>query len=532
MARPGHSEENIKHTRKRGDQAWQDKLWHQSLMEELYRFALPGRRPVDPKSGTISASAAPKAGNEQIVDPTGMIGGVRFANSLQRGLTPVHQEFVALDPSPIVPEQDRPGAAAKLMPISKMVQAVIDASNYAVASHEMYWDLAAGNGAMLMLEGEGSQLLVCQSVSTAEIAIDEGPHGRVELIDWKRSFKPRVIERMWPGGKFSTAFLTAAKDKPDEPILIRQVVEFDPGAKCWVFTASENDTQSVIDIKEYRTNPWLTPRYFKVPGEVYGRGVLSMALPFIKSLNTAQVMTLKAMAFAMLGLYTRVDDGVFNPATARLAPGAMLTVARNGGPLGPSIQPLPVAKDFQASSIATQELREQIKQILVDDTIPPLSGSVRSPTEIMERMRRLTQDHAGAFPRLKGEIVDPLVARVLDIVEARKVLPVQVDLDPLLTSIVIKSPLARAQSYEDMMAIIEAVSFGMQILGQEGAFFTYDLEFAARELARLRGADPRIVRDPKQSAKLQKDAAAAVAARMAPQAPAPSAIGTPTGAAI
>lgn len=532
MARPGKSEESNKHTRKRGDQAWQDKLYHQSMMEELYRYALPNRRPVDPRGRGPNTASAPKAGNEQIVDPTGMIGGVRFANSLQRGLTPVHQEFIAIEPSPIIPEKERQGRAAQLVPVSKMAQAIVDASNYAMASHEMYWDLAGGNGAMLMLDGEGSQLLVCQSVPTAELAIDEGPHGRVELQDWKRSFKPRVIERMWPSGKFSDKFNAAKTNKPEDPITIRQITEYDPVAKRWIFSASEDDGGQVIDIREYRTCPWLTPRYFKVPGEIYGRGVLSMALPFIKSLNTAQVMTLKAMAFAMLGLYTRVDDGVFNPATARLAPGAMLTVARNGGPLGPSIQPLPVASNFQASQLATSELREQIKQILVDDTIPPLSGSVRSPTEIMERMRRLTQDHAGAFPRLKGEIVDPLVARVLDVAEERKVLPLNVSLDPLLTSIVIKSPLARAQSYEDMMAIIESVMFGTQMLGPEGTFFTYDLEFAAREVARLRGADPRLVRTPEASAALQKQAAAAVAAKMAPPEPAPSAIGTPTGAAI
>jgi hypothetical protein len=169
-----------------------------------------------------------------------------------------------------------------------------------------------------------------------------------------------------------------------------------------------------------------------------------MVLPTVKTLNKAQEITLKTAALAMLGIFTRIDDGVFNPDTARLEPGAMWTVARNGGVLGPSIQKLDPPGDLQISNIVLQDLRMQIQAGMLDQQLPPDAHSPRSAAEIIERVKRLSQDHAGAFGRLVHEIVQPVVRRVIEILYKLGVLKSPLKIDQLLVQVRVTSPLAAA----------------------------------------------------------------------------------------
>ena len=120
----------------------------------------------------------------------------------------------------------------------------------------------------------------------------------------------------------------------------------------------------------------------------------------------------------MLGLWTRRNDGVFNPDNARFEPLGMWQVASTGGPLRPTLQRLDVPHNFDISSFVIEDERQQMKIAMMDDALPPLAGAVRSPTEIVERMQLLNQDIGGVFGRMTLEVVSPLVQRVVDILES------------------------------------------------------------------------------------------------------------------
>ena len=62
----------------------------------------------------------------------------------------------------------------------------------------------------------------------------------------------------------------------------------------------DRQTSPPIHTKTYRTNPWLTPRFWVVPGEPYGRGPGLVGLPYVKTLNKVQELNLHAAAFALL----------------------------------------------------------------------------------------------------------------------------------------------------------------------------------------------------------------------------------------
>jgi hypothetical protein len=63
------------------------------------------------------------------------------------------------------------------------------------------------------------------------------------------------------------------------------------------------------------------------------------------------------------------------------------------------------------------DLRMNIKKILMDDTLPPDNMSARSATEIAERSRELASNLGSAFGRLIDETMIPLVSRILYVMD-------------------------------------------------------------------------------------------------------------------
>jgi hypothetical protein len=193
----------------------------------------------------------------------------------------------------------------------------------------------------------------------------------------------------------------------------------------------------------------------KIPGEVFGRGPLVTAIPDVKTLNKTLELLLKNASIACSGVYTAADDGVINPSNIRIAPGSIIPVARNGGPQGASLAPLPRSGDFNVSQIVINDLRMNIKKTLLDDTLPPDNMSARSATEIVERMKELAQNLGAAFGRLITETMVPIVSRVLGIMDEKGLIQLPLKVNGLEVKVVPVSPLAKAQNLEEVNEVMQ-----------------------------------------------------------------------------
>ena len=89
-----------------------------------------------------------------------------------------------------------------------------------------------------------------------------------------------------------------------------------------------------------------------------------------------------------------------------IEPGAIWTVARNGGVLGPTVQRMTDPR-LDTNNIILNDLRMAVQATMMDQSLPPDGAAVRSATEILERVKRLATDHIGAFGRLVYEIIAP-----------------------------------------------------------------------------------------------------------------------------
>jgi len=219
-----------------------------------------------------------------------------------------------------------------------------------------------------------------------------------------------------------------------------------------------------------------------------------MALPAIKTLNKVVELSLKAAAFAILGLWVYRNDRVFNPNTARMAPGAFWPVASTGGPLGASISKLDVPGRFDISNMIIQDLRMAVKEATFDDTLPPDAGAVRSATEIVERLKRLSQDLSGAYARLVLEIMRPLIQRIIDVLYRRNLIETDLNIDQMLLRVEIVSPIARSQQAQDVSTMVDWLQIMLATGGQEAMLLSAKVEEIYGDIGRKLGVSERYIR--------------------------------------
>ncbi|NCN95255.1 MAG: hypothetical protein GW917_00865, partial [Bdellovibrionales bacterium] len=127
-----------------------------------------------------------------------------------------------------------------------------------------------------------------------------------------------------------------------------------------------------------------------------------------------------------------------------IKPYSIIKVRRNGGPDGPSLQRLDNPQRIDFGELVLDTLHMNIRKIIGDNSLPPEAGPIRTATEFIQRARELVADQAGGLGRLYAEFIIPSVQRVVDILEAKQILPTEgLQIDQFLIEVRMTSPLAR-----------------------------------------------------------------------------------------
>lgn len=480
----------------------------QPLLDEAFDYAIPYRR-------STRQSGKGEKRVDRVFDQTAVVSAFRFAGKLQQDLVPTGQEFFKLEPGPLgkkITDQDGSGDELRkqLADIGETVQALFDDGEWDQAFLEMALDLSAGTGSMLILEGDDRRPARFISVAIDEVLLESGPYNDITGIFWSRKWTLRSLKETWPKGVLGVELEEAYRSKPETEIEVNQDTVWDPKERRWILTVWTEKTKLPIHQVKSHACPWLTPRYFRVPGETYGRGPVMLAMPTIKTLNTAQRLTLQAAAIALMGIYTAVDDGVFNPDLAAVEPGIFWKVARNGGTLGPSVQRLQDPR-LDLTNIVLNELRMGVQAAMMDQSLPADGAAVRSATEILERVKRLASDHLGAFGRLVREIIVPAVQRAMEIAANKMLIQNAPPIDQLLVKIRVTSPIAAAREAERVQKIIQWLEMVLAIL-QDGASRVAHVEKALLHIGRAMGIPEDFLVTDAQREKIDADNQAAAAA--------------------
>lgn len=453
--------ELIKRLKSRRDKANDEKLQFQPLLDEAYRYAIPFRR------GLEHDSKGEKRVN-QAFDQTAIAAAFRGAGKLQQDLAPVGDPLLTYEPGPLVRNaRDREQLKRPLELISDVCGSFFLTGEWDLAFHEMALDLLAGTGAMLMPAGDDPMRpLRFVSVPINEVVIASTPYNDIGFIDWATKWPARAIREEFPNAQFGPKLKELEEKDPEKEVILHQTSVWEKQANRWVLYAWDEQDEACIHRSETRASIWLTPRYYRVPGETYGRGPIMLAMPAIKVANMGAKFMLQAAAIAMLGIYTAVDDGVFNPHNSPLEPGAFWKVMRNGGALGPSVARFPDPR-LDLGDLFLDKVRMGIQATMMDQELPPDTAAVRSATEILERVKRLATNHMGAFGRLIQEVVVPAGKRSLEVAYRRRLIPALPNIDQLLVSVKVVSPLAMAREQERIKRILSWLEIVLAIAPNE-----------------------------------------------------------------
>jgi hypothetical protein len=351
---------------------------------------------------------------------------------------------------------------------SDQMFAVLKQSNFDIAIGEFLLDLAVGTACMMVQPGDDVSPINFVPVPLFLVSYEEGANGQVDNVYRRMRMKAESIQRQWPDAKIPDTLQRLIEQKPTDDVELLEATIFDTKRGDYCYHVIWKEGKEELVYRRRKTSPWVISRYMKVAGEIYGRGPLMTALPDIKTLNKVKELLLKNASLAVAGVYTAADDGVLNPNTVKLVPGAIIPVARNGGPQGPALLPLPRSGDFNVSQLVINDLSANIKRILLDESLPPDNMSARSATEIVERMKELAQNLGSAFGRLINETMIPLVAKILEVMDERGLIDMPLRVNGLEAKVMPVAPLAMAQNMEEVNAIIQYTQL-MQGFGTDGA---------------------------------------------------------------
>lgn len=452
---------------KRAKRARDQKENWRDLYQDCYRYGLPNRNLYEGNYETNVSVGGGMKKTQQVFDSTAVNSTQRFANRIQSGLFPPQQSWCKMEPGDDIPQQQHIAVQQALDILSDRMFAVLRRSNFDVAIGEFLLDLAVGTAAMMVERGDQEQPIRFTPVPLFLIHIEEGPAGQIENVYRDLDMPLELLVRKYPGIKLSAEHKQMLKDDGQKKVKVLEAVIYDDVRGDYEHCICDEAEKRKMWYRRAATSPWIVARYMKVAGETYGRGPLTSAISDIKTLNKTVEFLLKNASIAIAGIYTAMDDGVLNPQTIRLKPGTIIPVARNGGSQGPSLQPLGRAGDVNLSQLVIDTLQTNIKRALLDESLPPDNMSARSATEIVERMRELAQNLGSAFGRMISEIMTPVITRVLAIMDEMGIIDMPLRVNGLEVRVIPTSPLARAQSMDQVQSILQWAQIS-QSLGLEG----------------------------------------------------------------
>ena len=429
-------------------------------------------------------AATPGAGGPMLYDATAADAAEQLAASLLAELCPPWSRWFGLTPGRELAEgPDGQAAAEALEQATEALQGHLDRSAFATELHQAFLDLVvAGTGVLLVEEappGEASALRI-QAVPLRECVLGEGPSGRLDTVFRAARLDAPTLAARFPG---------ARPPQAEEGERFQVVEAVWPDAAGYGFTAVlERDGRGTpLARGRFAQPPFIAFRWMKAPGETYGRSPVMKALPDIRTANKVVELVLKNASIAATGIWQADDDGVLNPATVRLVPGAIIPKA----PGSAGLTPLAAPGNFDMSQIVLSDLRGRIRTALLADRLGRPQDARMTATEVLERSAETARLLGATYGRLQSELLTPLVGRCLSILRRRGEVP-PVVLDGREARLSYQSPLARVQGRADaanLMLFLQAVS----AMGAEAAA-QIDLPAATRHLARTLAAPPEVLR--------------------------------------
>jgi len=205
-------------------------------------------------------------------------------------------------------------------------------------------------------------------------------------------------------------------------------------------------------------------------------------------------------------VYMAYTDNVINPFTFVPEPNTIIPVRPDGTGTWP-IAPLPQAGNPQFGLLVAEDLRQQIRNImLADPTAISETTPVQTATFVAAAQRSNIENKVATYGRLQFELLDQLARRGLYIL-AKKGLIEPIRLDNKVVSVSFATPLVQSN---EMLEVDKFSQFyqGMQaMLGPELATASIDLPKIPAWVGEKMDVDLSLIKDPAEILEMMQQGA-------------------------
>jgi hypothetical protein len=457
----------------------------ENLWQECYDFALPTR------GGFLYDQTPGARRTDKIFDATAMDAADQLAASLLGNLTPAWSQWFGLKAGPALSTEE----ADKITPIleksSKIVQDHFDRSNFSVEIHQCFLDLVVGGTASLYFEESdpGSfSAFRFSAVPLSNIVLEEGESGMLDGAFRTLELNLNQIIARYPAVEIPDNVAKKGLKDPQWQFKILEAVIPEGLVHIYkVFLVEETQEPALLAEGKFADSPFISFRWLKSPGEIYGRSPVMKALPDIKTANKVVELILKNASIAVTGIWQADDDGVLNPANIELVPGSIIPKAVGSQ----GLQPLDMPGRFDVSQLMLENLQSRVRHALLTDRLNPVSGPRMTATEVLERSGEMTMLLGATYGRLQAELLTPLIKRAYSILRRRGEVP-DIALDGRVVAIDYRSPLAKAQAQRNVQNTLSWITSVIS-MGPEAAQ-AVDIAQAARFIGEALGVSRDLMR--------------------------------------
>ena len=467
-----------------------------------FAYATPGANPLlhgyeaDPQQRVVGGQrGAILAEIGRIFDPQMQVSMGKLQRRVMNELFPDGVEWADLEPGDSMDTDPKAGlkgddlkeraeqredTIAKLEPIQRLMFQDVHRSNFSEQAPEAIMDAMITRVGVMTARrvetGEGPSSVSFQHVSSPECAFEWSPHGDCWAVFRRHWMSREECEWYWPDG----SGWQFPEDEDDaghtQRSTFTEAAYKVPGKKAWAYQVVQEDGGSDVVRREYRRNPYVVFGFNCPPGARLGRSIAEMALPTARSLNQMTRITLEAAEFRAIPSYTVAQGGMTSLAIQRGIGVSQLIPVQTNAHDGPSLRPLEVPGDVQLGWMSAEQMQEQIKQICLDQSLPPPQAQPMTARELMARQREMRNELGSIFMTLMNHLGRQVLQHFLDALfdakdidgmnrEGGEVSAIELDGQEIKLSF--NNPLAQAQKMTDVEDVVGGVEVLNSILPPE-----------------------------------------------------------------
>jgi hypothetical protein len=473
-----------------------------SLHQETYDFVAPQRE-------TFRFHAPGQEKNRHVFDSTAVVGLEKFVSRVKGSNMPSWRHWAKLVSGSTIPENKVSEINKDLDKGNDVFFNALNHSNFETEITPALTDLGVGTGGIIIDQGEfnSGEVFKFTNVPLAELYPEKPGSGRIRSAWRKHKVQAGKIKQVWADAKVEGELAKIAEKNPAAEIELLNGQLFNPkDGKYYNVVIYEAEKQLIFD-QLFDSQRFLVFRWNVIPGEVYGRGPAMQSLPDIRTLNKIVEFKLQALALEVGGVFTGVNDGVFNPNTVRISPKTIIPVASNNSQ-NPTLAALQIGGNPSSVDLSIRELQGRINEAFFASPLGDISDPVRSATENTIRQQEMLKQAGASFGRMRSELIEPLIAAGIDILKGIGEFP-DISIDGKEVTLKHTSPLAQAEDLESFQNILTWAQANIGIVGPEIFMGTAKVEDFVKKTAELLGIEPSLVRSDDERDAIGKAAASA-----------------------